>query len=103
MGLHGSMAVVCALAGALAIPYSAIAAAGGPPSSEIRKESNGIWLYVDGAKRPAIAGMIYQNTDGGRHVSTYANSQHLLYAPLQDESAGGQGHGRRLADMGIDT
>jgi len=81
------------------------ASAAGPTaqraSSEIRAESNGRWLLVDGAKTPAFAGFVYQNTERDRHIGSYSNSLHTLYRGLDDESLGGQGHGRKLAQMGV--
>jgi cellulose synthase (UDP-forming) len=71
------------------------------PSSEIRVEPNGRWLFVDGARVPAFAGAVYQNTEADKHVRVYSNSLHTLYRGLDDESVGGLGHGRRLAEMGI--
>ncbi len=70
-------------------------------SSEIRKESNGYWLYVDGVKKPAFGGAVYQNTEGDMHILAYTNSMHSLYSPLDAEGAGGNGHGARLAAMGM--
>ena len=70
-------------------------------TSEIRSESNGFWLYVDGVKTPAFGGAVYQNTEGDMHIVTYTNSFHSLYSPLDAESAGGSGHGARLAQMGV--
>src|SRR4051812_28216324 len=71
------------------------------PSSEIRSESNGLWLLIDGIKTPAFAGVVYQNTEGDTHIRAYTNSQHLLFRGLDDEVFGGRGHGRRLAEMGV--
>jgi hypothetical protein len=70
-------------------------------SSEIRRESNGFWLYIDGVKTPVFGGAVYQNTEGDMHIVTYSNSMHSLYSPLDAEADGGSGHGERLAQMGF--
>src|SRR5262245_34755480 len=70
-------------------------------SSEFRQESNGRWLFIDGMGTPAIAGVVYQRTEGDRHIRDYTNSLHSLFNPLNEERLGGQGHGGRLAHMGI--
>jgi len=97
------MLLACALTGALEIPRAAVAASTDPPpaSSEIRKQSNGLWLFVDGTRLPAFAGVVYQNTAGDMHVRTYTNSLHSLYYGLDEEVEGGAGHGKRLAQMGF--
>lgn len=92
------MLLVCVLLGTLDISRPADAT---PASSAIRKESNGYWLYVDGVRTPAMAGVVYQNTAGDMHVNTYSNSLHSLYYGLDDADAGGLGHAERLAHMGF--
>lgn len=101
MKVHGTMLVFCWLSAAAAWPQSLEAQATNRASSEIRKESNGFWLYVDGVKTPVFGGAVYQNTEGDMHVLTYSNSMHSLYSPLDEEAAGGNGHGARLARMGF--
>jgi len=49
----------------------------------------------------AIGGAVYQNTSGDLHIRSYTNSLNSLYSGLNEEGAGGQGHGARLARMGI--
>ncbi len=83
------------------VPLSNRADSTNQASSEIRKESNGFWLYVDGVKTPAFGGAVYQNTEGDMHILAYSNSLHSLYSPLDEEAAGGSGHGARLARMGF--
>ena len=94
---------VCVWVGALRWPISANADPTNmqPASSEIRLQSNGYWLFADGKRMPVIAGMVYQNTAGDMNVLTYSNSLHSLYYGLDDEVNGGLGHGRRLAQMGV--
>jgi hypothetical protein len=102
MNLKRILLGLCALCGALVLP-SAADESGGVASSEVRRESNGIWLYLDGAKTPAVAGMVYQNTEGTRHIHAYEYGHTLssLYAGLDDPELGGQGHGARLEQMGV--
>src|ERR1051326_4776673 len=74
----------------------------GAASSIIREQSNGRWLFIDGAQIPAFIGAVYQNTSGETHVRNYTNSMHSLYKGLDDDStAGGKGHGAQLRQMGI--
>ena len=42
-----------------------------PAASEIRHESNGYWLYLDGKRKAALAGAVYQHTQGQRHVQEH--------------------------------
>ena len=97
------MLLVCVLAGTLEIPRPAAAAPPETPpaSSEIRKQSNGFWLFVDGKRMPSLAGVVYQNTAGDMHINSYSNSLHSLYYGLDDAVDGGAGHGKRLAQMGF--
>src|SRR5437016_5149385 len=81
-------------------PASSATSPPGRASSEIRQESNGRWLFIDGVRTPAFAGMVYQNTAGAMHISGYTNSLHSLYSGLGEEGAGGYGHGARLAQLG---
>src|SRR5882757_3685611 len=103
MSFYRSMLLVCILTGAFEISRPAIAASSEPKpaSSEIRKQSNGLWLFVDGVRKPAFAGVVYQNTAGDMHVWAYTNSLHSLYYGLDEEVEGGAGHGKRLAQMGF--
>ncbi len=97
----GTLLLVCALTTAAGFSQTENVASAGKSSSEIRKESNGFWLYVDGAKTSAFAGAVYQNTEGYLHILAYSNSLHSLYSPLDEEAAGGSGHGARLARLGF--
>ena len=103
MNLLKLMPLVWVLAALCASPVAALAAADPPQSasSEIRKQSNGYWLFVDGVRWPSLAGVVYQNTAGDMHVRAYTNSLHSLYYGLDEEVAGGAGHGKRLAQMGF--
>ncbi len=105
MKLCRSSVAVCAFCAGLAVAGTGRAAVSGPvgASSEIRRESNGIWLYVDGTKMPAFAGMVYQNTEGNTHIRAYEYGHRLssLYIGLDDKDLGGQGHGARLEQMGV--
>ena len=92
MKIGQTILVSCALLGVAGIPQSGKADSSGKASSEIRKESNGFWLYVDGVKTPAFGGAVYQNTEGDMHILAYSNSLHSLYRPLDEEAAGGSGH-----------
>jgi len=76
-------------------------ATNGPASSEIRKEANGFWLYVDGARSHAVVGVVYQPTEGSRHINSYTNSLGTLYEALDDERRGGRSHGARLGLLGM--
>ncbi|HXD00902.1 MAG TPA: glycosyltransferase family 2 protein [Verrucomicrobiae bacterium] len=81
---------------------SAIAADNpGAASSAFRRESTGLWLVVDGVRMPAFGGVVYQHTEGDKHIREYSNSLHEVYQALNDEDAGGQGHGARLAQLGV--
>ncbi len=68
-------------------------------SSEIRRESTGLWLFLDGKRTPAFGGVVYQHTEGDKHIREYSNSLHSVYQALDNEDSGGQGHGSRLARM----
>lgn len=70
-------------------------------SSEIKKESNGYWLYLDGQKTPAITGIVYQPVPNGKHIRDYSKNWAELYRPLLDENRGGKGHARQLAELGV--
>lgn len=101
MRTTGTLLLVCAYFGLCGCLHAAGAASPARASSEIRCEANGFWLYVDGVKTPAFGGAVYQNTEGDMHILAYTNSMHSLYSPLDAESAGGSGHGARLAQMGF--
>jgi cellulose synthase/poly-beta-1,6-N-acetylglucosamine synthase-like glycosyltransferase len=103
MNCYRSLLLVCLLAGSLEMARPEGAAPSEPKraSSEFRKQSNGIWLFVDGARMPAFAGAVYQNTAGDMHVVNYSNSLHSLYYGLDQPVEGGAGHGERLARMGF--
>lgn len=101
MSVLGKMFFVFALLVATGFSQSGNADTAKPASSVIRKESNGFWLYIDGKKTGAFGGAVYQNTEGDMHILSYSNSLHSLYSPLDEESAGGNGHGARLSRMGF--
>lgn len=105
MKTYRTIIIICALASAFVFAQvgraEPKAEAKAPASSEIRKESNGFWLYLDGVKTPAFGGAVYQNTEGDMHILAYSNSMHSLYSPLDEEAAGGSGHGARLERMGF--
>lgn len=85
----------------MVMPQLGVAQSQEPASSAIQKQSNGFWLYVDGVQTPAFGGVVYQNTEGDMHILAYSNSLHSLYSPLDEEAAGGSGHGARLGRMGV--
>src|SRR5882724_10488430 len=99
--LRTSTLLVCILVGGMGI-LRALAATptnSGPASSEIRRESTGLWLFLDGKRAPAFGGVVYQHTEGDKHIREYSNSLHSVYRALDNEDSGGQGHGGRLARM----
>ncbi len=100
-----SMLLLFAFAGGMEIPSSSPAAAPptnqAPATSEIRRESTGLWLYLDGKRTPAFGGAVYQHTEDNKHIREYSNSLHTVYQALNDEDAGGLGHGTRLAHMSV--
>jgi cellulose synthase/poly-beta-1,6-N-acetylglucosamine synthase-like glycosyltransferase len=105
MNKFRSVLRVSVAAFALAIAGTVFAASPEPvgATSEFREESNGTWLYLDGTKTPAFVGMVYQNTEGDKHIRSYEYGHTLssLYSGLDDNGDGGQGHGARLEAMGI--
>src|SRR5882724_10979023 len=103
MSFYRLALLLCALTGVMQIsrPAAAAPSATQRASSEIRKQSNGLWLYVNGTRMPAFAGVVYQNTAGDMHVRAYTNSLHSLYYGLDEAVIGGAGHGERLANMGF--
>jgi cellulose synthase/poly-beta-1,6-N-acetylglucosamine synthase-like glycosyltransferase len=72
-------------------------------SSEIRKESNGDWLYLDGKKVPAFIGMVYQPVPANKNIEDFADNFGDLYNALLDPEQGGKGHAKQLAQLKIDA
>ncbi len=72
-------------------------------TSELSRETTGTWLYIDGVKTPALAGMVFQDTEGSSHIRSYeyGHSLNALYKSLDEKEAGGKGLGARLEQMGI--
>jgi cellulose synthase (UDP-forming) len=70
-------------------------------SSEIRRESNGFWLYADGKPAPALPGLVYQPVENSKHIDAYRDDYASLYTALDDESLGGRSHGKSLEWLGV--
>ncbi len=70
-------------------------------STYIRHENSSFYLYRNGVKIVPSVGMVYQPVPGGKHINDYRNNLALLYSALLDKEEGGQGHARRLYNMGV--
>src|SRR5262249_2891778 len=103
MNCYKLLLLFCALSAWPGLWHPAMAATAEtePASSEIRKQSNGYWLFAGKTRMQAFAGVVYQNTAGDMHVLSFSNSLHSLYYGLNQEVEGGAGHGERLARMGF--
>jgi hypothetical protein len=67
----------------------------------IKKENGSFYLYRNENRVVPSVGMVYQPVPNGRHINDYKNNIASLYRALLDKEDGGQGHGRRLYNMGV--
>ena len=72
-----------------------------PTKSYFRRDKDGWRLYLNGNKSYPVLGAAYQPVPAGKHINDYRENLSEIYRSLLDEKDGGQGHARRLYEMGV--